>query len=336
MNAHLIPPDRHDERVSSRQAVVLGIAAMIAVAIVVAVPPNRLLGSVFGETPAPPRIAAGREAFGESGEVRLQLKMPSEPFDFPFDSVMPPSGASYHWVRAADSGAVSLASTLQGARVHAPERSGLYHLAVTAEGRRTIVGDVVVGVLVPFEEKLGSSLNGYRIGTYRWERARGDATPPPPGFVEVWPADAGLWVSGHLQLADFITHDTQQDRWPKYVALDRRILDKVELVLDRLGARERIMEVSVHSGFRTPLHNRRVPRAAGDSRHQYGDAVDLAMDADGDGRVSFFDILAVARAVDVVEEEHPDLVGGLGVYGNRGNAPYVHIDVRGARKRWRG
>ena len=145
-----------------------------------------------------------------------------------------------------------------------------------------------------------------------------------------------LFVSDHLQLADFITHDAQQDRWPKYLALDRRILDKVELVLDRLGARERLLTVDVHSGFRTPLHNRRVPRAASDSRHQYGDAIDLALDADQDGRVSYFDILAMARAVDLVERDHPELVGGMGVYGNRGTAPYVHIDVRGERKRWRG
>jgi uncharacterized protein YcbK (DUF882 family) len=79
-----------------------------------------------------------------------------------------------------------------------------------------------------------------------------------------------------------------------------------------------------------------VPRAASDSRHQYGDAIDLALDADLDGRVSFFDMLAVSRAVEAVERDHPELVGGMGLYGNRGTAPYVHIDVRGERKRWRG
>ena len=337
MTGHLIPPDRRDERWSYRQAAVFGVAGMLAVAVLVTFPPQRLLGSVFGVSDVP-RITAASDAFGASGAVRVQLKLPGEPFEYPLD-LSTPSGdkpsVEYQWVRASDSGAVTPDTALVGRTVRAPARPGLYHLAVSTGGRRTVIGDVIVAVLVPFSEKIGSAINGYRIGTYRSERGRADATPPPPGFLEVWPEDADVWVSEHLQLADFLTHDGQE-RWPRYVALDRRILDKVELVLDRLGSHDRVMQVSVHSGFRTPLYNRRVPRAASDSRHQYGDAIDLAVDADGDGRVSYFDILAIARAVDVVERDHPELVGGMGVYGNHGNAPYVHIDVRGERKRWRG
>lgn len=104
----------------------------------------------------------------------------------------------------------------------------------------------------------------------------------------------------------------------------------------RLGVRDHQMGVGVHSGFRTPLHNERVPRAASDSRHQYGDAADLAIDADGDGKVTYLDGLAVSRAVGLVERDHPELVGGLGLYGNRGTPSYVHIDVRGKRSRWSG
>ncbi|MBI1809277.1 MAG: DUF882 domain-containing protein, partial [Gemmatimonadetes bacterium] len=173
------------------------------------------------------------------------------------------------------------------------------------------------------------------FAAYRWEREHGDATPPPPGFIEVTPETAELAVSTHFRIGDFITHDGQET-WPRYVALDPRILDKVELVLRYLGSRDHDMSINVNSGFRTPLHNRRVPRAASDSRHQYGDAADLAIDVDEDGRVTYLDVLAVARAVEWVERDHPDLAGGLGLYGNRGTAPYVHIDVRGQSKRWRG
>lgn len=336
MTSHLIPPDRADERWSYRRAAVIGVLAMVVVAVLVAFPPSRLLGSVFGAGAPVPPVSLTPSALGISGQVRLQLKLPGEPFEFPIQLQVSTGTPRYQWVRASDSSAVTPDTALEGSSVRAPLKSGLFHLAVLADGKRTVVGQIVVGVLVPFSEKLGGTLNGYRIGTYRWERAKGDAAPPPPGFVEVWPGDAALWVSAHLQLADFITHDAQQDRWPKYLALDRKVLDKIELVLDRLGARDRVLTVDVHSGYRTPLYNRRVPRAAGDSRHQYGDAIDLAIDADQDGRVSYFDILAMARAVDLVEHEYPELVGGLGVYGNRGNAPYVHIDVRGERKRWRG
>ena len=40
----------------------------------------------------------------------------------------------------------------------------------------------------------------------------------------------------------------------------------------------------------------------------------------------------MARAVDQVEDEHPDLVGGLGLYSSgHYHTPYVHIDTRGTR-----
>lgn len=315
-----------------RRAGLVGLLAVGVVVMLVMVPPSRLLGSMISLTPdSAATVEPG--ARGLSGEVRLQTAMPGAALALPVR--LPTATARYQWVRASDSVAVAADTVVAGGPITAPRLPGLYHLALVDGDRRQVLGDLVLGVLMPFSEKLGGSLNGYRIGTYKGERSR-DPAETPPGFIEVWPADANLWVSDHLQLADFITHDAQQDRWPKYVALDRRMLDKVELVLDRLGAHQRLIAVDVHSGFRTPLYNRRVPRAASDSRHQYGDAIDLALDADQDGRVSFFDILAVARAVEAVELEHPELVGGMGVYGNRGNAPYVHIDVRGERKRWRG
>jgi uncharacterized protein YcbK (DUF882 family) len=134
--------------------------------------------------------------------------------------------------------------------------------------------------------------------------------------------------------------------WPKYVALNPRLLDKLELVLAKVGARaawaqslDEAPDVAfdVHSGFRTPAHNGGVWRAARDSRHQYGDAADVAIDADGDGRVTLRDEVLVARAVEQVESEHPELVGGLGLYTSRHyRTPYVHIDTRGKRSRWTG
>ena len=78
-------------------------------------------------------------------------------------------------------------------------------------------------------------------------------------------------------------------------------------------------------------------RAARDSRHQYGDAADVVMDADGDGRITSMDGTLVALAVEMVEMRNPELVGGLGLYvSRRYRTPYVHIDARGRRSRWRG
>ena len=325
-------PDRHDERWPARRTLTVGAGVVLFVAVMIAFPPSRMLGSVFGvDSAARPQLAEG--ALGVSGSVFLVPALPGASVSSP---VAPSElGGEYLWVRASDSSAVAVDTLRDSATVRVPSKPGFYHLAVFRGEQRVVVSELVYGVMAPFAELLGGSINGYRIGTYRWQRSRDDATAPPPGFVEVWPADTAVWVSAHLQLADFITHDGQE-QWPKYVALTRVILDKVELALDRLGGSERPLSVNVHSGFRTPRHNRRVPRAATDSRHQYGDAVDLALDADLDGRVSYFDILAIARAVEAVERDYPQFVGGLGVYGNRGNAPYVHIDARGERKRWRG
>ena len=48
-------------------------------------------------------------------------------------------------------------------------------------------------------------------------------------------------VSTHLRLGDFLTHDGQTDVWPKYVALNPRLLDKLELVLAKIGARRKTL-----------------------------------------------------------------------------------------------
>ena len=125
--------------------------------------------------------------------------------------------------------------------------------------------------------------------------------------------------------------------------MDPRVFDKLELVLERIShtrGRESgdvPVEFDLHSGFRTPAYNRHVPRAARDSRHQFGDALDVAIDADGNGKINRKDARIVAAAVDSVETEYPELVGGMGVYTSRRYShPYVHIDVRGRRVRWHG
>jgi len=317
---------------------ILGAATIGGAVALVSHPPGALLASSSEEAtaverrpfaPAPPGV------FGASGDVRLQLRMPGELFDYPLTLQGAGGRTEYQWLRAEDSLAVVPPRMLLGATVAAPVRAGFYRLAVTQANGRRVVDSILVGVLVPFTAKLGSTLNGYRIGRWQWERTRDASAPPPRGFVEVRAEDVELPVSTHFRLADLLTHDGQET-WPRYLALDPRILDKVELVLRYLGGRDRDISVDLHSGFRTPLYNLRVPRSASDSRHQYGDAADLAIDADGDGRVTDLDGLAVSHAVEVVERAHPELVGGLGLYGNSGAGTYVHIDVRGARKRWRG
>ncbi len=280
------------------------------------------------------------DAFGRSGEVKIRFALPGAPMEFPLEVSGDPSSLRYEWVRASDGIAVDSIRAIGGSDLTAPSEPGFYHLALIAGKDRRTVEEITVAVLVPFEDKQGVWLAGYRIGNYRAEDV-GRGEPPPPGFVKVSLADANLPITKHLRVGDFLTHDDQK-QWPRYAALDARLLDKIELVIGELGrwkgggSLRPVMSVDVHSGFRTPWHNSSVRRAARDSRHQYGDAADVVIDADGDGRYTARDTYLVEVAVDQVEMRYPDLAGGTGLYlSRRYHTPYVHIDARGKRTRWK-
>lgn len=202
--------------------------------------------------------------------------------------------------------------------------------------------------LRPFSDKVQGRVGGYRMGYWPFERrkVRSDAYARLDGFIEVTPENQDTWISEHFRLRDFLTKD-QRDVWPKYLVLDAKLVDKLELVIDDLVSRGYdVRHLSVMSGFRTPQYNRRgVGRGRADaSRHQYGDAADVFVDNDRngrmddvnrDGRVDTRDARIVLGAVDRVEAQHPDLVGGAGVYAaTRGHGPFTHIDARGSRARW--
>jgi uncharacterized protein YcbK (DUF882 family) len=204
-------------------------------------------------------------------------------------------------------------------------------------------------VLRPFADKKGEVLNGYRLGRWpaeRWIMSRNYFNPD--GFVEVTAANAGVRLTPHFTLGDFTTHD-QRERWPKYVVLEEKLLDKVELILKDLAARGvGTGRVVVLSGFRAPYYNDRGTGEgmARSSRHQYGDAVDLIVDDNGDGRMDDLnrdgrldlrDTEVISLALTRVERAHPELRGGLGTYAAMGpRGPFVHIDVRGTSARWEG
>ncbi len=287
-----------------------------------------------------PALAASpaADAFGLSGNVKLRMALPGQKVDFPINLVGLTDSLGYQWIAFGDSTSTLPVRPLTLAPPEAPPKPGFYRMAIVRGVEREILPEPTLAVIVPFDQKIAGRLNGYRIGTYIAERFGRDDHERPPGFLEVRPENLDLQVTKHLKLADFVTHDDQGDVWPKYVALNPRLLDKLELVFADLGGSVRPeLAVDVHSGFRSPSYNARVPRAARDSRHQYGDAADVAIDADGDGRITMTDELLVMLAVERVEDKHPDLMGGLGLYmSRRYPTPYLHIDTRGKRTRWEG
>jgi uncharacterized protein YcbK (DUF882 family) len=306
-------------------------------------PPAGLFGNSLAGVTHPAVLPDARpsiNAFGNSGHVRVRLALPGQLLEYPLEMNGDPGALSYQWVRSADSIPVDSVRVLAGATVLAPPRPGFYSLSLLRDGQRRVVDELTVAVLVPFSQKLGATLNGYRIGTYLAERLGAPKRERPEGFVEVASADADMLITKHLRLSDFITHDEQMT-WPRYAAISPKLLDKLELVIAELGRRrgdtgQVAITVSVHSGFRTPSFNLS-NRFASDSRHQYGDAADVAIDANGDGRYTQSDSRLISLAVDAVERDYPELAGGLGLYaGPKNSTPYVHIDARGQRARWRG
>jgi hypothetical protein len=273
--------------------------------------------------------------------VLLKFVMPGERVEYPLDVHGDPTALEYSWVRVGDTLTVTPAKTLAGAELDAPAKPGFYRLAMVRGDKHRIVEGLTVAVLVPFKEKEGAMLNGYRIGTYLAENLAGNQDPPE-GFLEIMPQDVDLPISTHLKVGDFLNHDSQET-WPRYAAVSPRLLDKLELVISELArwhggtSADVTLALDVHSGFRAPDHNRRIRRAARDSQHQYGDAADVAIDANGDGKYTALDSRMVGLAVEIVELKHPDLVGGLGIYtSGHTRTTYVHIDARGKRARWRG
>jgi hypothetical protein len=203
--------------------------------------------------------------------------------------------------------------------------------------------------LIPFASKERGQVGDYRLGRWPAERRtpRSDAYFNPEGFIEVTAQNQLTSVSEHFRLSDFLTHN-QKDVWPKYLVLREALIDKLELILDDLNSRGFNAErFSVLSGFRTPEYNAKGGRRSGrakDSRHQFGDAADIFVDSNGDGRmddlnrdgrVNTRDAKVLIESVERVERDHPELVGGAGLYrGTRTHGPFVHVDVRGNRARW--
>lgn len=200
-----------------------------------------------------------------------------------------------------------------------------------------------------FGDKIAGSVGSYRIGFWPNERGRlrSEAYDNPTGFIEVTRENQDTRISEHFRLRDFLTHD-QQQVWPKYLVLREDLVDKLELVIQELHDRGiPARNVQVLSGFRTPQYNLALGDRSGrarDSRHQYGDAADIFIDSNGDGRmddlnrdgrVNSRDVRVVLAAVERVESRFPDLIGGVGVYHSTGShGPFAHIDVRGSRVRW--
>jgi hypothetical protein len=276
---------------------------------------------------------------GASGKLRVAF----QPTPAPLTPDSLPAGASLEYKQGNEV-------------VTAPKGAGIWNVLLSVGDAVRPVATFNVVTMLPFSAKQKGHIGLYYIGNWPSEFARVGPKKAPPGayanpagFVEVTQANEDTPVSEHFKLRDFLTHD-QPNQWPKYIVLQTKLVDKLELVLADLQAHGIDPRgVRVMSGFRSPQYNYTGGNTAGRanlSRHMYGDASDIFIDDNGDGqmddlnhdgKISIDDSRVIAAAVDRVEAAHPELVGGAGVYtAAPGHGPFIHIDTRGYRARWMG
>jgi uncharacterized protein YcbK (DUF882 family) len=289
------------------------------------------------------RFNAYDELRGESGAVRAVILQPGDT-----SLPLPDSLTNDVALAFAPAGADSVAPSAVARAL--PSRPGIWSLLVEKDGAIKPIPNTLVVTEIPMSVKKNGKIGRFNIGNWPYEKGGKPSNPiyaTPRGMIEVTPENKETYLTEHIQLKDFITKG-QESIWPKYVVVQPRVLDKIELVLKELGEMGHPVEnIFAVSGFRTPWYNANGGTTAGRgqlSRHMYGDAMDIAVDNDRngimddlnrDGKINLSDARVIGEAVDRVERKYPHLVGGMHYYpptgGHRG---MVHIDTRGNRARW--
>lgn len=222
----------------------------------------------------------------------------------------------------------------------APRGPGSYDLSFRQQDDRR---DVRVFVLQPYDGS--DAMDGYAIGRYEPDSTRRSVSyRVPRGLVKVTKESERTAVSPSFELGQFLCKQTGGH--PKFLALQTRLVLKLEALLAEVRASGfAAPTLFIMSGYRTPLYNQRIGNETRWSRHLYGDAADVFIDADGSGSmddVTGDGVVTIedARVLYAVAERlghapGAPIRGGLGLYApapHRG--PFVHVDTRGYEARW--
>lgn len=210
-----------------------------------------------------------------------------------------------------------------------------------------LTGDAIVlriFVLHPYHGE--DRLEGYRIG--RYERIPLYDNPVyemPDGLLRVTSDMHDIWLSPHFQLRQFLCK--QESDGPRYMLVSTRLLLKLELLLEKANERGvEAMTFAVLSAYRTPHYNFSIGNRTKYSRHAYGDAADIYVDEDGDGRMddlngdgrsNYRDAEWLSRIIEdnLNTSWYRPYIGGLGIYGPKPHrGAFIHVDTRGFKARW--
>ncbi|MEP4149037.1 MAG: D-Ala-D-Ala carboxypeptidase family metallohydrolase [Halioglobus sp.] len=228
-------------------------------------------------------------------------------------------------------------------QIAAPEKPGLYPVKLQlASGE---IREINVFVMVPASTIEDGSLNGYRMGPGPPGHPRyPELYRAPAGYIEVNEALLDVRLSPSFTLRQFLCK--QESDYPKYVAVKESLLVLLEGLLAAVQERGYpAATFGVISGYRTPWYNKSIGNVP-NSRHVYGDAMDLYLDVDGDGKMDDLDrdgdqdLQDVALLAEIADEfmRRPGnslVFGGVGRYGKTSrHGGFVHVDTRGYAARW--
>jgi hypothetical protein len=234
-------------------------------------------------------------------------------------------------------------------RWRAPTAPGSYELRIASSSTKEDVITLRAFVMVPATEMRSGALNGYIIGDYPAKPLKGNPIyERPAGFVEVTKDNEDTKLSPHFRLKQFVCKEDMTRRYPKYLVLKERLVLELEAILERVNALGyHVDTVHVMSAYRTPYYN----HAIGDvlySMHQWGSAADIFIDKNDkgvmddlnrDGKIDSQDSRLLYDAIEQMLAEPPyaRFQGGMGWYpGTSAHPPFVHVDVRGTKARWKG
>lgn len=230
---------------------------------------------------------------------------------------------------------------------------------------------------VSSSQMVGGILDGYEIGEYpdpwdpethrkyqissRWYETHPERYQVPDFFYKVEAHTRDMEIAPDQTLGFWaIDFPWKSYGLPQYIALDLQLVRKITDLLNVMRADGyRITRFVSIYGFRSPrfnlgtiLTNPETNLKEAFSMHQYGRAIDLVIDENGDGNlddlngdgiVDIHDAAVIMYYANQLDrqyraERRMELVGGAGLYTHNdfvervralGQSPYIHIDTRG-------